>query len=71
MHKTIRNYTIDYNKNKKQSFKNIEDLICLYSKLTQTIGWKKSTLGTKIELKDNIKKNILILRQEISKIKKK
>ena len=68
--RTIRNYAIDYNKNKLIELKNIE-LICLQRIIYKLLMQEKSTLLFKIELKDNIPKNILTLLQETLKIRKK
>ena len=41
MPRTIRNYAIDYNKNKTIELKNIEDSFASAANYLQTIGWKK------------------------------
>ena len=60
MPRTIRNYAIDYNKNKTIELKNIEDSFASAANYLQTIGWKKNQpCFFKIELKDNIPKKYL------------
>ena len=60
MPRTIRNYAIDYNKNKLIELKNIEDSFASAANYLQTIGWKKNQpCFFKIELKDNIPKKYL------------
>ena len=69
MPRTIRNYAIDYNNNKTIELKNIEDLASKANYLKK-IGWKKNQpCFYKVELKETIPKNFLILQQEILKIK--
>ena len=58
MPRTIRNYAIDYNKNKIIELKNIEDSFASAANYLNKIGWKKNTpCYTKIELKNDIQKN--------------
>ena len=60
MPRTIRNYAIDYNKNKTIELKNIEDSFASAANYLKTIGWKKNQpCFYKIELKDNIPKKYL------------
>ena len=55
MPRTIRNYAIDYNKNKKIELKNIEDSFASAANYLKTIGWKKNQpCFFKIALQDNI-----------------
>ena len=59
MPRTIRNYAIDYNKNKTVELK-IEDSFASAANYLKTIGWKKNQpCFYKIELKDNIPKKYL------------
>ena len=60
MPRTIRNYAIDYNKNKTIELKNIEDSFASAANYLKTIGWKKNQpCFFKIDLKDNIPKKYL------------
>ena len=60
MPRTIRNYAIDYNKNKVIELKNIEDSFASAANYLKTIGWKKDQpCFYKIELKDNVPKKYL------------
>jgi membrane-bound lytic murein transglycosylase B len=60
MPRTIRNYAIDYNKNKTIELKKIEDSFASAANYLKTIGWKKNRpCFYKIELKDNIPKKFL------------
>ena len=60
MPRTIRNYAIDYNKNKTIELKNIEDSFASAANYLKTIGWKKNEpCFFEIELKDNIPKKYL------------
>ena len=60
MPRTIRNYAIDYNKNKTIELKKIEDSFASAANYLKTIGWKKNQpCFYKIELKDNIPKKFL------------
>ena len=60
MPRTIRNYAIDYNKNKVIELKNIEDSFASAANYLTTIGWKKNQpCFFRIELKDNIPKKYL------------
>ena len=60
MPRTIRNYAIDYNKNKTIELKNIEDSFASAANYLNTIGWKKNQpCFFKVELKDNIPKKFL------------
>ena len=55
MPRTIRNYAIDYNKNKVIELKNIEDSFASAANYLKTIGWKKGQpCFVKVELKENI-----------------
>jgi len=60
MPRTIRNYAIDYNKNKTIELKNIEDSFASAANYLKTIGWKKNQpCFYKVELKKNITKKYL------------
>ena len=60
MPRTIRNYAIDYNKNKTIELKNIEDSFASAANYLNRIGWKRNQpCFYKIELKDNIPKKYL------------
>ena len=60
MPRTIKNYAIDYNKNKTIELKNIEDSFASAANYLKTIGWKKKQpCFFKVELKDNIPKKFL------------
>ena len=60
MPRTIRNYAIDYNKNKTIELKNIEDSFASAANYLNRIGWKKNQpCFYRIELKDNIPKKYL------------
>jgi membrane-bound lytic murein transglycosylase B len=60
MPRTIRNYAIDYNKNKTIELKNIEDSFASAANYLKTIGWKKDyPCYFKIDLKENIPKKYL------------
>ena len=60
MPRTIRNYAIDYNKNKVIELKNIEDSFASAANYLKTIGWKKNQpCFYQIELKENIPKKYL------------
>ena len=60
MPRTIRNYAIDYNKNKTIELKNIEDSFASAANYLKKIGWKKNQpCFFKIELKNNIPKKYL------------
>ena len=60
MPRTIKNYAIDYNKNKTIELKNIEDSFASAANYLRTIGWKKNQpCFFKIELEDNIPKKFL------------
>ena len=60
MPRTIRNYAIDYNKNKTIELKKIEDSFASAANYLKTIGWKKNQpCFYKIDLKDNIPKKYL------------
>ena len=60
MPRTIRNYAIDYNKNKIIELKNIEDSFASAANYLKKIGWKKNQpCFFKIELKNNIPKKYL------------
>ena len=60
MPRTIRNYAIDYNKNKTIELKKIEDSFASAANYLKSIGWRKNQpCFYKIELKDNIPKKFL------------
>ena len=60
MPRTIKNYAIDYNKNKTIELKKIEDSFASAANYLKTIGWKKNQpCFYKIDLKDNIPKKYL------------
>ncbi len=60
MPRTIRNYAIDYNKNKTIELKKIEDSFASAANYLKTIGWKKNQpCFYKIELKENTPKKLL------------
>ena len=60
MPRTIRNYAIDYNKNKTIELKKIEDSFASAANYLNTIGWKKNKpCFIKVELKDNTPKKYL------------
>ena len=60
MPRTIRNYAIDYNKNKTIELKSIEDSFASAANYLNTIGWKKNQpCFFKIELDENIPKKYL------------
>ena len=60
MPKTIKNYAIDYNKNKIIELKKIEDSFASAANYLQKIGWKRGMpCFTKLTLKDNIPKKYL------------
>ncbi len=60
MPRTIRNYAIDYNKNKIIELKNIEDSFASAANYLKTIGWKKNQpCFYKVKLKDNVPKKYL------------
>ncbi len=60
MPRTIRNYAIDYNKNKTIELKKIEDSFASAANYLKTIGWKKNEpCFFKIELNNNIPKKYL------------
>ena len=60
MPRTIRNYAIDYNKNKTIELKNIEDSFASAANYLKKIGWKRNEpCFYKIELKNNIPKKYL------------
>ena len=55
MPRTIKNYAIDYNKNKTIELKNIEDSFASAANYLKTIGWKKNQpCFFKIDLEDDI-----------------
>ena len=55
MPRTIKNYAIDYNKNKTIELKDTEDSFASAANYLKTIGWKKNQpCFLKIDLKDNI-----------------
>ena len=60
MPRTIRNYAIDYNKNKTIELKDTEDSFASAANYLNTIGWKKNEpCFFKIDLKENIPKKYL------------
>ena len=60
MPRTIRNYAIDYNKNKTIELKKTEDSFASAANYLKTIGWKKNQpCYFKIDLKNNIPKKYL------------
>ena len=60
MPRTIRNYAIDYNKNKTIELKKTEDSFASAANYLKTIGWKKNEpCFYKIELEENIPKKYL------------
>ena len=60
MPRTIRNYAIDYNRNKTIELKKIEDSFASAANYLKTIGWRKNEpCFYKIELKDAIPKKYL------------
>ena len=60
MPRTIRNYAIDYNKNKTIELKKTEDSFASAANYLKSIGWKKNQpCYFKIDLKDNIPKKYL------------
>ncbi len=60
MPRTIRNYAIDYNKNKTIELKDTEDSFASAANYLKMIGWKKNQpCFFKIDLKDNIPKKYL------------
>ena len=60
MPSTIKNYAIDYNKNKNIELKNIEDSFASAANYINKIGWKKNQpCFYKIELKKSIPKKYL------------
>ena len=60
MPRTIKNYAIDYNKNKTIELKNIEDSFASAANYLKTIGWKKNQpCFFKVELKENTPKKFL------------
>ena len=60
MPRTIKNYAIDYNKNKTIELKNIEDSFASAANYLKKIGWKKNQpCFFKIELKNDIPKKFL------------
>jgi membrane-bound lytic murein transglycosylase B len=60
MPRTIKNYAIDYNKNKTIELKDTEDSFASAANYLKTIGWKKNEpCFYKIDLKDNIPKKYL------------
>ncbi|MDA8764634.1 lytic murein transglycosylase [Candidatus Pelagibacter bacterium] len=60
MPRTIRNYAIDYNKNKTIELKKTEDSFASAANYLKTIGWTKNQpCYFKIELKNNVPKKYL------------
>ena len=60
MPRTIRNYAIDYNKNKIIELKNIEDSFASAANYLKSIGWKKNQpCFIKVELQNNVPKKYL------------
>ena len=72
MPRTIRNYAIDYNKNKTIELKKIEDSFASAANYLNKIGWKKDfPCYKKIKLKDGIPKKYLNTSARNIKNKKK
>ncbi len=72
MPRTIRNYAIDYNKNKTIELKKIEDSFASAANYLNKIGWKKDfPCYKKIKLKDSIPKKYLNTSARNIKNKKK
>ena len=72
MPRTIRNYAIDYNKNKTIELKKIEDSFASAANYLNKIGWKKNTpCYIKVDLKENIPKKYLNTSARNIKNKKK
>jgi len=60
MPSTIKNYAIDYNKNKTIELKKTEDSFASAANYLKTIGWKKNQpCYLKVDLKNNIPKKLL------------
>ena len=60
MPRTIRNYAIDYNKNKTIELKKTEDSFASAANYLKKIGWKQNQLCYfKIGLKNSVSKNYL------------
>ena len=60
MPRTIRNYAIDYNKNKTIELKDTEDSFASAANYLKTIGWKKNQpCFFRVDLRDNIPKKYL------------
>ena len=60
MPRTIKNYAIDYNKNKTIELKKTEDSFASAANYLKTIGWKKNQpCYFKVALKDNVPKKYL------------
>jgi membrane-bound lytic murein transglycosylase B len=60
MPRTIRNYAIDYNKNKTIELKQTEDSFASAANYLKTIGWvKNQPCYFKVELKENVPKKYL------------
>ncbi len=60
MPRTIKNYAIDYNNNKRIELKNIEDSFASAANYLKSIGWKKNQpCFYRIELKEDIPKKYL------------
>ena len=60
MPRTIRNYAIDYNKNKTIELKKVEDSFASAANYLKKIGWKKNNpCFVRINLKENIPKKYL------------
>jgi membrane-bound lytic murein transglycosylase B len=71
MPRTIRNYAIDYNKNKTIELKDTEDSFASAANYLKTIGWKiNQPCFFKIDLKDNIPKKYLNSSARNIKIRK-
>ena len=72
MPRTIRNYAIDYNKNKTIELKEVEDSFASAANYLNKIGWKKDfPCYEKIQLKDDIPKKYLNTSARNIKNKKK
>ena len=60
MPRTIRNYAIDYNKNKTIELKDTDDSFASAANYLKTIGWKKNQpCFFRVDLRDNIPKKYL------------
>jgi len=72
MPRTIKNYAIDYNKNKTIELKNVEDSFASAANYLKSIGWKKNQpCFFKVNLTDNVPKKYLNSSARNIKYKKK